>query len=94
MQLEWEMWELINLIRPVNPSRVILSLKIGCNTKVKELSLPYYLHIDGRRVVGCISFTRVLALLEMLTGSSRFWTQVNVSISYDDNYYTMGYKYR
>ena len=29
-------------------------------------------------------------LCEMLSVSSRIWTRVAVSISYDDNHYTMG----
>ena len=29
----------------------------------------------------------------MLSVTSRIWTRVAVSISYDDNHYTMGYKY-
>ena len=28
---------------------------IGCHTNVREPSLPYYLSIAGRRVIGCIS---------------------------------------
>ena len=32
----------------------------------------------------------VLVLCEMQSVSSRIWTRVAVSISYDDNHYTMG----
>ena len=60
----------------------------GCHTKVKELNLPYYLHIARGRLVGFIPFPRILALCEMQTTSSRFLTRVAVSISYNDNHYT------
>ena len=37
-----------------------------------------------------IPFPRVLVLCEMQSVSSRIWTRVVVSISYDDNCYTTG----
>ncbi len=55
----------------------------GCQTKAKEHSLPYYLLIAGGRQMD--SSLRVLAQNEMWTASSRIWTQVTDSISYDDN---------
>ena len=36
------------------------------------------------------NFLRVLVLCEMQSVSSRTWTRVTVSISYDDNHYTTG----
>ena len=39
----------------------------SCHTKVNELSLPYYLPIAGRRIIGFIRFLRVLALCERQT---------------------------
>ena len=60
----------------------------SCITKAKELSLPYYLPISAGRIIGFISFPRVLVLCEMQSVSSRIWTRVAVFISYDDNYYT------
>ena len=62
----------------------------SCLTKAEELSLPYYLPIAGGRIIGFIPFVRVLVLCEMQSVSSRFWTRVAVSISYDDNHYTTG----
>ena len=62
----------------------------SCLTKVEETSLPYYLTIAGRRIIGFIPFPRVLVQCEMQSVSSRFWTRVAVSISYDDNHYTTG----
>ena len=56
----------------------------------EETSLPYYLPIAGGRIIGFIPFPRVLVLCEMQSVSSRIWTHVAVSISYDDNHYTMG----
>ena len=62
----------------------------SCLAKDEEPSLSYYLPIAGERIIGFIPFPRVLVLCEMLSVSSRIWTRVAVSISYDDNYYTMG----
>ena len=44
----------------------------GCQAKVKEPTLPYYLSITGDRIVGCVPFLKVLAQYEMQTASSRF----------------------
>ena len=44
-------------------------------TSDKEPSLPYYFPITGGRIHGFIAFTRV---------SSRIWSHVAVSISYED----------
>ena len=60
----------------------------SCLTKAEEPSLPYYLPIAGGRIFGFIPFTRVLGLCEMQSVSSKIWTRVAVSISYDDNHYT------
>ena len=62
----------------------------SCLTKAEEPSLPYYLPIAGGRIIGFIPFPRVLVLYEMQSVSSRIWTRVAVSISYDDNHYTTG----
>ena len=64
--------------------------KISCLIKAEEPSLPCYLPITGRRIIGFIHFLRVLVLCEMQSVSSRIWTHVVVSISYDDNHYTTG----
>ena len=40
-------------------------------------------------MVGCIPFPRVLALCEMKTTLSRISIQFAMSISYDNDYYTM-----
>ena len=61
-----------------------------CLTKDEEPSLSYYLPIAGGRIIGFIAFPRVLVLCEMQSVSSRIWTRVAVSISYDDNHYTTG----
>ena len=55
--------------------------------------LPYYLPIAGGRIIGCIPFPRVLVLCEMQSVSSKIWTRVAVSISCDDNHYTIGSSY-
>ena len=54
----------------------------------KERSLPYYEPIAGRKIIGFIPFSRVLALCEIKLASSSIWTRVAVSISYDDKIYT------
>ena len=56
----------------------------------EEPGLPYYLPIAGGRIIGFIPFPRVLVLCEMQSMSSRIWTRIAVSISYDDNQYTTG----
>ena len=50
-------------------------------TKAEEPSLPYYLPLAGRRIIGFIPFPRVLVLCEMQSVSSRIWTRAAVSIS-------------
>ena len=60
----------------------------GYFTSVKEPSLPYYLLIAEGRIVGCITYWRVIALCQMQTASSRFLTRIAVSISNDDNHFT------
>ena len=62
----------------------------SCHSKAEEPSLSYYLPIAGGRVIGFIPFPRVLVLCEMPSVSSRIWTRVAVSISYNDNHYTTG----
>ena len=61
-----------------------------CHTKAKEPSLSYYLPRAGGRIIRFIPSPRVLVLCEMQSVSSRIWTRVAVSISYDDNDYTTG----
>ena len=60
----------------------------SCLTKAEEPSLSNYLPIAGGRIIGFIPFLRVLVLCEMQSVSSKIWTRVAVSISYDDNHYT------
>ena len=62
----------------------------SCLTKAEEPSLSYYLRIAGGRIIEFIPFPRALVLCEMQSVSSRVWTHVTVSISYDDNHYTTG----
>ena len=64
--------------------------KTSCLTKAEEPNLSYNLPIAGGRIIGFIPSPRVLVLCEMQSVSSRIWTRVAVSISYDDNDYTTG----
>ena len=61
----------------------------SCLTKAEETNLPNYLPIAGGRIIGFIPFPMVLVLCEMQSVSSRIWTRVAVSNSYDDNHYTI-----
>ena len=62
--------------------------KTGCLNKIERSSLRYNLLIAGGRIGEYILFLRVLVLCKMQSASSRIWTRVDVSISYDDNHYT------
>ena len=62
----------------------------SCLIKAEEPSLSNYLPIAGGRIIGFISFPRVLVLCEMQTVSSKIWTRVALSIFFDDNHYTTG----
>ena len=61
--------------------------------KAEEPSLPFYLPIAEWIITGFIPFSRVLVQCEMQSVSSKIWTCITVSISYDDNYFTTGTKY-
>ena len=67
-----------------------LNSETSCLTKAEEPSLSYYLPIAGGRIIGVIPFPRVLMLCEMQSVSSRIWTRIAMSISYDDNHYATG----
>ena len=54
----------------------------NCLMKAKEPSIPYYLHLAWRIIIGLISFVGVLELCEMQIASSRNWTRVDVTISH------------
>ena len=56
--------------------------KTGCHTNVKEPSLPYDLSLAGWRILGFISFQRVLALYERQNASYWIWTLVSLYISF------------
>ena len=60
--------------------------KTSRHSKAEEISLSYYLPITGERIIGFIPFPRVLVLCEIQPASSRIWTRVAVSISYDYNH--------
>ena len=60
--------------------------KTICLTKAEEPSLSYYLPITGGRIIWFIPFPKILVLCKMQSVSSRIWTRVAVSISYDDNH--------
>ena len=82
------MWDDVNFLFNRFGFRVFLLL--DHLTKAEEPNLPYYLTIAGGRLIESITFPRVLVLSEMHSSSSRTWTRVAVSISYDYNHYTTG----
>ena len=61
----------------------------GCLTKAKKPGMPYYLPIAGGRKIEFIPFPKVLMLCEMQRTLFWIWIRVAMSISYDDNHYTM-----
>ena len=61
---------------------------ISCLTKAEKTSLPYYLPITRRTRVGFILFPRLLAWTDMRSASSKIWTRVISSFSYDCNHYS------
>ena len=67
-----------------------LSPWLVASPRLKNISLSYYLPIAGGRILGFIPFPGVLVQCEMQSVSSRIWTHVTGSISYDDNHYTTG----
>ena len=69
-------------------SRVFHCPRLVAIPRFKSLVCSTILPIDGKRRVGFISFSRVLALCEIQTDWFRNWTRVNVFISYGVNYYT------
>ena len=60
----------------------------GCQNKANERCLPYDLHKTGERIIGFLPYSRVFMSSEMQPVSTRNWTRVVVSISYDDNHCT------
>ena len=84
-------WHKVNFKRSLTGLNSEFSFSYtSCLTKAEESSLPYYLPIVGGGIIRFIPFPRVLVLREMQSVSSRIWTRVTVSISYDDNHYTTG----
>ena len=57
---------------------------------LNKISLSYHLPITAGRIIELIPFPMVLVLCEMELASSRIWTRVTVSTSYDDSHYTTG----
>ena len=84
-------WHKVNFLVEFNKFEFRLFLLLD-NLPHQErwTSLPYYLPIAGRRIIGSISFPRVFVLCESQSASSRIWTCIAVFVSYDDNHYTTG----
>ena len=72
-------WHKVNYKRSLTGSKTDFSF----SQKAEEPSLSYYLPIAGGRIIRFIPFPS-----EIQSVSSRIWTRVAVSISYDDNHYT------
>ena len=65
------------------------SPRLVASLRLKNPVFPTILPIAGGTILGFIPFPRVLVLCEMQSVLSRFWTRVAVSISYDDNHYSI-----
>ena len=65
------------------------SLRAVTIPSLKGPVCPTMLPIAGGRIIGFIPFPSILVLCEMQTASSRIWTQVAISITYYNIYYTM-----
>ena len=63
------------------------SPRLVASPKLKNPLSPYYLPLPGGRIIIFIPFP---VLCEIQSVSSRIWTSVAVSISYDNNHYTTG----
>ena len=83
-----KMWHKVNFKWSFICLNSNFSVLTGCQTKVKEHSLPYYLLSNGRRIVGFIPFPRILAQCEMQTNSSRIWTRFAVFVSFENNHFS------
>ena len=66
------------------------SPRLVASPRLKNLVCPT-IYQAGGRIIGLIPFPKVLVLCEMQSVSSRIWTRVAVSNSYDDNHYTTGW---
>ena len=63
-------------------------LKTDGQIKAKEPSLLYYSSRAGGGQIDSLPFLRKFVRSEMPIASSRIWSQVTNSISYDANHYT------
>ena len=68
--------------------------KTNFHTKIKDPSFPYYLPIARGGTVGFILFPRISILCEIQTALFSIWTLVLMSISYNDNHFTMSAYYQ
>ena len=58
------------------------SLLIGRKIKSKKIRLPFYLSMSAGRIIGFISFSRLLALCEMKTALFRVSNRVTIFNQY------------
>ena len=59
--------------------------RLVASPRLKNLVCATILPIAGGGIIGFIPFPRLLVQCEMQSASSRIWTRVVVSISYDNN---------
>ena len=79
------MWQ-CQFLSKIHQVSLQFSFWSGWLSCVKEPSLPCYLAIARRKIVGFIT-----VLCEMQTALSRIWTLAAESISYNNNHYTLSY---
>ena len=84
-------WHKVNFKRSLTGlNSEFLSPRLVASPRLKNLVCPtIYPYLEGE-IIGFIPFPRVLVLCNMQSVSSRIWTRVAVSISYDNNLYTTG----
>ena len=88
------LWARCNTRSIFKQSTVGLTLDIffsstDCLIKAKESSPPYYSSVAEQERDGFTSFLKALTWTEMQTLLFRIWTQVNDSISCENNHYIM-----
>ena len=72
----------------VNQVWIQFSFLTDCLTKAKKIQSTIQLPIAGERIDEFMPISRAYVWSEMKIASSRTWTQVTNSISYNDNRYT------
>ena len=82
------MWQKVNFFMQSLTALSFASPRLVAIPRIKSTVCPIILPIAGGRTLEFIPFPMVLALYKTETTLSRIWTQVAMSISNYDIYYT------